>query len=71
MNCTRCDATGFINTEYLPIGWEDWELEDVVLYIDAHLECDAGICDCCGDGECWYGTPGLHTSTDSRRGSCG
>ncbi len=29
---------------------------------------DAQICDCCGDGEAWYGVPGEHYNSDDPKG---
>jgi hypothetical protein len=70
MNCTRCDGSGLLNMEQL-----DEELSDA-LSVDAdrdgadgildaielhpEVEHDISICDCCGDGGCWHGTPGQH-----------
>ncbi len=28
------------------------------------LQHDVQVCDCCGDGENWYGEPGCHNLTD-------
>lgn len=33
--------------------------EQVLAWMDSH-ESDVTVCDCCGDGEGWYGTPGEH-----------
>jgi hypothetical protein len=34
-------------------------------------ETDAAVCDCCGDGEGWYGTPGEHYGPDDPPGDRG
>jgi len=58
MNCTRCNATGFLNTEYLPEGLLEQGVEVILKWIADHLKAEVQVCDCCGDGEEWYGTPG-------------
>lgn len=62
MTCTRCGGTGFINLEYVPEletvqGWEK-----TLEWINANPGTDASVCDCCGDGEAWFGEPGNHYS---------
>ena len=32
---------------------------------------DVAICDCCGDGDGWYGTPGEHYGADDPQGPGG
>lgn len=32
---------------------------------------DVQVCDCCGDGDTWYGTPGEHYSNDDPSGPNG
>jgi len=70
MTCTRCDNTGFLNVDQIPeadlkeiqddpegmkVGFDKWK--------ENNLFSDAQICDCCGDGENWYGEPGEHYKT--------
>lgn len=59
MNCTRCRGAGFLNVESVP---EDIMAEgpDAVLAWMTDKESDVTVCDCCGDGEAWYGEPGQH-----------
>lgn len=65
MNCTRCQD-GFINLHQIPD--EDWshleKCEDfheaVLVWIATNDNHDVSVCDCCGDGENWWGTPGEH-----------
>ena len=64
MNCTRCNATGFLNTEYLPEGLLKQGVEVILKWIADHLKAEVQVCDCCGDGEEWYGTPGEHYTTN-------
>jgi hypothetical protein len=64
-NCTRCQGTGFLNNEQLPEGLLEQGCEAVQKWIAEHADTDAQVCDCCGDGEGWYGEPGQHyTSAD-------
>lgn len=66
MNCTRCSGEGFINLHQIPD--EDWKAieaaEDfhkaTLAWIEANSDHDVSVCDCCGDGEKWYTTPGEH-----------
>ncbi len=77
--CTRCENSGFINLHQIP----DAEYEHILLkyddlssdwsnaiqvWIDAHGDHDVQVCDCCGDGEDWYGVPGEHYNTEDPRG---
>ena len=63
MNCTRCDGTGLLNHHQAEHAPEDLELEDLINWMDEHeAPHDVAICDCCGDGEGWYGDPGRHYS---------
>lgn len=36
--------------------------------VDSH---DVAVCDCCGDGEGWYGTPGEHYTSEDPPGDYG
>ena len=72
--CTRCDNTGFLNINQI----DDSDLKafektpdfhDAVLkWIRSNKGHDVQICDCCGDGECWYGIPGEHYNNEDPRG---
>jgi hypothetical protein len=33
-------------------------------YYCTHIAHDVSVCDCCGDGQSWYGTPGQHDGDD-------
>ena len=57
--CTRCDGTGFLNAEQLPDGLRELGTEAVRNWIHSN-ESDVQVCDCCGDGDGWYGEPGEH-----------
>ncbi len=61
MNCTRCEGTGFLNVHQLPDSIDVTLLEEVLLWIEqAPEQHDVQVCDCCGDGESWYGEAGEH-----------
>jgi hypothetical protein len=74
--CTRCKNTGFLNTQQLPAdrgmhvtakSERDWVLK----WIEGHEGHDVQVCDCCGDGEEWYGEPGEHYGPDDPPGPDG
>lgn len=71
MNCNPCEGTGFQNIEQVPPEIH----ADAILAGDFHTAIlgwmattaephDVEVCDCCGDGETWYGTPGEHHDSD-------
>jgi hypothetical protein len=67
MNCTRCDGTGFLNLHQIP----DSELyhldspEAIAEWMERNQDNDVQVCDCCGNGEDWYGTPGEHDEKEN------
>lgn len=70
MICTRCDGTGFLNLEQV----DDQVLEQyektgdtkiILDWIERENDHDVSVCDCCGDGEDWYGEPGQHDLCDT------
>lgn len=71
MFCTRCNGTGFLNSGFVPD--ELWEQGCVAVqkWMKEQPETDVAICDCCGDGEGWYGEPGEHYGTSDPRGHKG
>ncbi len=70
--CTRCDGTGFLNFDQVPkqfaaFGWfvtYQWLARNA-------LDTDVEVCDCCGDGDTFYGTPGQHYGDDDPEGPDG
>jgi len=64
ITCTRCEGTGFINLHQIPENefdlLEDNLIEMVPLWISNNPDSDVSVCDCCGDGEFWHGSPGEH-----------
>lgn len=73
MTCTRCQGTGFLNLHQIDDpAVTDGGVEKIERWIKAQTEPhDVQVCDCCGDGEGWYGTPGEHYSHDDPRGPYG
>ena len=73
-NCTRCRGSGFLNIHQ--VIEDDWELaaisepgdKTILDWISTHKNHDVQVCDCCGDGEEWYGTPGEHYNSDDLQG---
>jgi hypothetical protein len=68
MICTRCEGTGFID-------WDErcelLSLEHSIKWILEHPDTDMRVCDCCGDGEHWYGEAGMHYGPDDPPGPYG
>jgi hypothetical protein len=63
MICNVCDGTGFKNLYQIPENELDFDdlLESVPKWMAAQTKPhDVCVCDCCGDGENWYGEPGQH-----------
>ena len=77
INCTRCQGLGFINIHQLPEQEMDAaeaspDLHAYLLaWIAANQGYDVAVCDCCGDGDTWYGTPGEHYNRDDPDGDRG
>jgi len=77
IKCTRCKGTGFLNFHQIP-NEDLLEMDKAADFGDAVLKWmqsndshDVAICDCCGDGESWYGIPGEHYNEDDPRGNNG
>ena len=73
--CTRCNNTGFLNVEQLDdleceITEQD-EVEKILQVISIKTGHDIQVCDCCGDGETWYGIPGEHYNNEDPKGKNG
>ncbi len=72
MHCTRCEGTGFLNIHQTPDEVSEGGIEVVLKWTEeTDLDHDVVICDCCGDGEGWYGTPGEHYGSDDPQGHNG
>jgi hypothetical protein len=71
LTCTRCEGTGFINLHQSPDGLRDHGAEAVLAWIAANPDTDCSVCDCCGNKEAWYGTPGEHYNREDPRGPSG
>jgi hypothetical protein len=69
MHCTRCEGTGFLNLHQvgqhaLSLFVDSGDPQIILRWIDANTDHDVTVCDCCGDGEQWYGEPGQHDSNN-------
>lgn len=74
--CTRCEGTGFLNLhqvdeETLRRFDDLGEVQVLLDWIASHENHDVSVCDCCGDGEGWYGEPGHHYSSMDPPGNAG
>lgn len=75
-NCTRCEGTGFLNLHQIPdailVAMDSDYRELVPKWITEQTEPhDVQVCDCCGNGETWYGEPGQHYGADDPPGPNG
>ena len=71
MQCTRCSGTGFLNIEQVDEEITNAGLDAVRTWLKQNSHHDVSVCDCCGDGEEWYGEPGRHYSADDPSGGGG
>lgn len=74
MHCTRCEGTGYLNTDQIPeMAIPDFSAEEIGKWVAVQTEPhDVQVCDCCGDGDtAWYGTPGEHYTNNDPRGPNG
>ena len=72
MTCNPCQGTGFKNIEQVPAKVVEAGTSAIQTWIATQTEPhDVCICDCCGDGEEWYGVPGAHYSRNDPRGPRG
>lgn len=77
MQCTRCEGSGFLNTEQISEEklvqfYDSDDFNDAVLdWIKNNKNHDVSVCDCCGDGEDWYGVAGEHYNSEDPQGKNG
>jgi hypothetical protein len=74
--CTRCENTGFLNLNQVDEGIlkvfdGTGDLQVILDWIERHDDHDVQVCDCCGDGEGWYGVPGEHYNNEDPAGRNG
>lgn len=69
--CTRCQTTGFLNSDHLPEKVAELDVDAILAWIGDNPDTEAQVCDCCGNGEDWYGEPGCHYHNDDPMGSTG
>lgn len=72
MICTRCENTGFLNIfqvdEKTIEEFENIGTDIILKWIKENKEHDVQVCDCCGDGQEWYGEPGEHYNGEEEEG---
>lgn len=74
MNCNVCKGTGFKNLWQIPdgeLGSDDLTVSVPVWIASQTTPHDVCVCDCCGNGDTWYGIPGQHYSPDDPPGHNG
>jgi hypothetical protein len=71
MNCTRCGGTGFLNYEQVPKEAAESIPDTLEWLYNTATPNDVSVCDCCGNGDSWYGEPGEHYNTADPRGNEG
>lgn len=69
LTCTRCQGTGFLNlqqvdAETLAAFEQSGDELPILAWIACHMDSDVQVCDCCGDGQQWYGARGEHAYND-------
>jgi len=75
ITCTRCDGSGFLNLDqYENITGknpDDLNENQMLEWIEKNADHDIQVCDCCGNGENWYGIPGEHYNSEDLLGNFG
>lgn len=70
--CTRCEGAGFLNLEQAPDEIANGNCEIILGWIVGKgAGSDVQVCDCCGNGQEWYGEPGQHYSSYDPAGPTG
>jgi len=75
MNCNHCQQTGFTNIHQVDtitlVEYGQHGVDVILKYIKDNPDTNCAVCDCCGDGETWYGEPGYHYGSDDKIGRNG
>ena len=72
ITCTRCEGTGFLNADQIPANVFERGVEAILRWMTSpETDHDVTICDCCGDGDDWYGEPGEHYNAKDPQGPNG
>ena len=76
MTCTRCEVTGFLNLHQVDEATikrfdDSGDVQVILEWIRDNDEHDVSVCDCCGNGESWWGEPGYHNPSDNHHAECG
>ena len=70
ISCNRCEQAGFLNLHQANLN-ENKSHEEILQWIRNNEDHDVQVCDCCGDGERWFGEPGEHYNNDDLPGKDG
>jgi len=74
ITCTKCQNSGFLNLEQINeikkdnFYTEAMDMDQILRWIKDNEDHDVQVCDCCGNGEFWYGIPGEHYNDDDPEG---
>lgn len=69
IQCTRCEGTGFLDLFQIGDIVDLMDHEEILIWIQVEsTPHDVSVCDCCGNGEEWYGTPGEHYGVNDMPG---
>ena len=65
MKCNRCEGTGFLNLHLVDYATQErfgatGDVGVILRWITENSSRDVALCDCCSDGNDWYGEPGQH-----------
>lgn len=73
IQCNHCQGAGFLNLDQIEDqSVTEGDADAILKWIAAQTEPhDVSICDCCGDGEGWYGEPGRHYTSEDPVGKHG
>ena len=71
LTCNHCQGTGFLNIDQVPQEIQNIGVGAILMWIRNQQGHDVCVCDCCGDGERWFGEPGEHYNTDDPQGPDG
>jgi len=71
MTCTSCGGTGFLNIEQVPEAIAEQGIDEILSWMHTNQDHDVTVCDCCGNGDDWYGEPGYHYGADDPAGPHG
>lgn len=60
-----------VDDETRKIFDRDGDHEVILIWMQQHKDHGVAVCDCCGNGEYWYGEPGSHYTSQDPVGKSG